>query len=88
MLGNVLHHAHVESFQQSHALGETLFEVDLATHGPLCDCLDLVAHACPLCQFVDTFGLDERGVHIKTDQTAHAAVHVVALKREVDTHAL
>ena len=32
--------------------------------------------------------MDERGVHIKTDETAHAAVHVVALKREVDAHAL
>ena len=34
-------------------------------------------------ELIDALGLDERGVHIKADEPAHAAVHVVLLEGEI-----
>ena len=79
-LGDVLHHAHVEPLEQCHSLLETLLEVNLSSHCPLGDFLHFVAHSGSYRQFVDTLRLDERGVHIKADESAHAAEHVVALQ--------
>ena len=88
MFGNVLHNADVESLQQGNATGETLLEVYLATHGTLRDGTHLGSHTVALGQLVDTLRLDERRVHIETDQAAHATEHVVFLEREVNLHLL
>ena len=88
MFGNILHHAHVEPFQQGHTPGKALLEVDLSTHGTLCDGPYLGTYAIAFCQFIDTLGLYQRGVHIETDQAAHAAEHIILLEREVDLHLL
>ena len=45
--------------KQSHAAGETFFEVYLATHGTLGDGTHLGTYAVALCQLVDALGLDE-----------------------------
>ena len=88
MLGNILHHTHIESLQQSYTSRETLLEVDLSAHGALCDGPYLCTDAVALRQFVNTLGLYQRGVHIETDQAAHAAEHIILLEREVDLHLL
>ena len=88
MFGNILHHAHVEPFQQGHTPGKALLEVDLSTHGTLCDGPYLGTDAVALRQFVNTLGLYQRGIHIETDQAAHAAEHIILLEREVDLHLL
>ena len=86
MFGNVLHDADIQTFQQRYTTRKTLLEVYLATHGTLGDGTYLVAHAVALSQFVDTLCLDERRVHVKTDEAAHASEHVVFLEREVYLH--
>ena len=88
MLGNVLHDADVEAFQQGHATGKTLLEIDFATHGTLCDGTHLGTNTITLSQFVDTLRLDERRVHIETDEATHTPEHVVLLEREVYLHFL
>ena len=84
MLGNIFHYAGIQAFEQCHALGETLLEVNLTTHGALGDGLHFIAHPSPLGQFVNTLRLDERRIHIETDETPHAPEHIIALEREVD----
>ena len=59
-LGYLLHHTHVEALKQTDTTGETLLEVDLATHGALSNGTNLVTHPIALGQLVDTLGLDER----------------------------
>ena len=83
VLGDVLHDAGIEAFEQSHALGEAFLEVDLAAHSPFGNGLHLLADACARGQLVDTFGLNERRVHIEANQATHAAVHIVTLEGEV-----
>ena len=85
-LGDVLHHAHVEPLEQCYSLLEALLEVDLASHGSLGYLLHFIAHSGAHGEFVDTLRLNECGVHIKADESAHAAEHVVALQREVEFH--
>lgn len=65
---------------------KALFEVYLTTHGTLGDGTYLGTHTIPFCQFVNTLRLYQCGVHIKTDEAAHAPEHVVTLEREVDAH--
>ena len=88
MLGNILHHADVEPFQQGHTTGEALLEVYLATHGTLSNGPHFCTHTVALCQLVDALRLDERRVHVEADETAHAAEHIIFLKREVYLHLL
>ena len=86
VFGNVLHHRDIEPLQQGDAPCETLLEVNLAAHGTLGDGAHLGTDAVALGQFVDTLGLDERGVHVEADESAHAAVHVVLLVGAVHIH--
>ena len=88
MLGNILHHTHIESLQQGHTSRETLLEVDLSAHRALSDGPYLCTNAVALRQFVNTLGLYQRGVHIETDQAAHTTEHIILLEREVDLHLL
>ena len=88
VLGDVLHHTHVESFQQGHPARKALLEVDLAPHSALRDSPHLGSHPIALSQFVNTLRLDERGVHVETYQAAHTAEHIVFLEGEVDFHLL
>ena len=60
VLGDVFHHAGVETLEQRHTLLETLLEIDLTTHGSRRNFRHLVAHAGTLGQLVDTLGLDKR----------------------------
>ena len=60
MLGNVLHHAGVQSLEQCHTLREALLEVYFSSHGPLSDGFHLVADTGTLGKFVDAFCLNER----------------------------
>ena len=80
---DLLHDRDVEPFEQRHALGETLAEVDLAPHRAFGDGAHLRADACPFGQFVDHFGFDECRIHVETDQPPAAAEDVVALERDV-----
>ena len=86
VFGDVLHHGDIQPLEQRHAFGERLLEVDLAAHGSGRDGGHLVAHAVTGGQFVDAFGLNQRGVHIEADEAAHAAIHVVLLERAVHRH--
>ena len=86
MFGYVLHHADIQSLQQCHSPCKTLLEVYLASHGAFRDGAYLCAHTVALSQFVDTLRLDERRVHIETNQASHSAEHIVALERKVNTH--
>ena len=86
VLGNVAHDADIEAFEQADATGKTLLEVNLATHGALGDGSHLGTHTGTLSQLVDALRLNERGVHIEADETAHTAEHVVLLEREVHLH--
>ena len=83
MFGNVAHHAFIQSLEQGHPFLETFAEVNLATHGSFRDGFHLVAHTGPYGQFVDNFRFNEGGIHIKADESAHTAVHIVLLEREV-----
>ena len=88
MLGNILHHTHIESLQQSYTSRETLLEVDLSAHRTLSNGSHLGTYAIAFRQFIDTLGLYQRGIHIETDQAAHAAEHIILLEREVNLHLL
>ena len=85
-VGDILHDACVKSLQQGHPACEALLEVYLAPHGALRNSPYLSTHSGPFGKLVDTFCLYERGVHIEAYQSAHAAVHVVFLEREVYLH--
>ena len=80
MLRDILHHRHIQPFQQSHPLGKTFLEIYLSTHGLLGNGSHLLAYSGTVGQFVDDFRLNQSRIHIETNQTAHAAVHVVQLK--------
>ena len=80
MFGYVAHHTHVKTFQKRHTFFETLAEVNLSTHGALCDGFHLVAHAGTHRQLIDHLGLNQGGIHIETNQSTHTAVHVVVLE--------
>ena len=83
MFGNVAHHALIQSLEQGHPFLETFAEVDFAVHSSFCDGFHLIAHTGPYGQFVDDLCFNKRGIHIKANQTAHTAVHIVLLEREV-----
>ena len=83
VLGNVLHYRYVQALQECNPLGETLFEIDLSPHGALGDGRYLIIDPVAAGEFINAFCLNERGVHIKADEPAHAAVHVVFLEGEV-----
>ena len=80
MLSDIFHDRHIQPFQQSHPLGETFLKVYLPTHGPLGNGPYLFTYSGTVGQFVDDFRLNQSGIHIKTNQAAHAAVHVVQLE--------
>ena len=83
---DVLENTRVESLEQSNAACKALLKVDFATHGALCYRTHLCANTSTFCQFVDALGLNKCRVHIEADESAHTAVHVVLLEREVDLH--
>ena len=79
----VLHHTHIQSLQQGHTARKTLFEVYFSAHGTLGNGFHLIAYACPNGQFVNTFRLDKRGIHIEANQSSHPSEHIIPLEREV-----
>ena len=88
VLGNLLHHTHIESLQQRHPTGKALLEVYLSPHGALGDGTHFCPYPVTLCQLVDTLRLDQRGVHIEADQAAHPAEHIITLEGKIDLHLL
>src|SRR5574344_2808397 len=83
MVCYIFHHTYIQSLEQGYSACETFLEVYFSTHGTLGDGSYLFTNAGTVGQFIDAFRLDERRVHIKADETAHTAVHVITLEREV-----
>ena len=79
IFGYFLHYTFVQAFQQCNPLGETFLEVYFSTHRAFGYGFDLFAHSGTFRQFVYTFCLYQRRVHIETNQSSHTAVHVVKL---------
>ena len=86
MFGDVLHDMRIQALEQFHPFRETLLEVYFASHCPLGNLPYLVSDPGTLGQFVDTFRLNQRRVHVEADETAHSAVHVIPLERKVYAH--
>src|SRR5690554_1382395 len=82
-VGHFLHHAFVQAFKQRHALLKTFVEVDFATHSGFGNGTYLLVNPRLSGQFINNLSLNKGRVHIKTHQTAVAAVDVVFLKRDV-----
>ena len=59
LFGYLLHHAHIESLEQTDAAGKTLLKVDFTTHGAFGDGTYLGTNTVALSQFVDTLGLNQ-----------------------------
>ena len=75
----------IQVFEERDTATETLFEINLTTHSTECDGLYFFTYSGSFCQFVDTFRFGERRIHIKTDETAVATIHIVFLERNIDT---
>ncbi len=88
LLGNPLQHRLIQTFQQRHAPPKALGEIDFAAHGRLGNFRHLIADAGHLRQFIDHLGLDQRGIHVETDQATAAAVEIVLLHGHIDIHLL
>ena len=86
ILCNLAHHTLVESFQQSHTLRETFLEINLSTHGTFRNRLHFVAHSRTHGKFINHLRLNQGGIHIEADESAHTTEHIVLLEREIDTH--
>ena len=78
-----LHDRFIQTFQQSYTLTETFSKIYLTTHSTLSDGFHLIAHTSAYSQFVNYFRFNQSRIHIETDQSAHPAIHIIKLEREI-----
>src|SRR6266700_2141136 len=73
-----------KAVQQRYSLGEALFEIELSPHGSSGDCRHPISNIMQLSKFVNDLGLNQRRIHVKSDQAPVAAIDALPLKRDIN----